>query len=266
MSQKIFVIDIARCSGCYNCQLACKDEHCGNDWRPYAAPQPPTGQFWCRVKEFSHGSIPKLRLHYEPRLCGHCDKPACVAACPQGAIDKRDKDGLVIIDPDTCVGCGVCEQSCPHGAITVDSFAHIAQKCTGCAHLLDNGAKLPRCVEACPTGAMQFGEESDFDPALLKKALRRGNAYYLNIPGRFIAGTVYDPVSEEVVIGAKCSLNGMGRFYEAVTDDFGDFWFENLPEDMRFTLHIEAPGYAKKSFDALSTGEDVNLGDIALEK
>ena len=48
---KVFVIDVAKCSGCYNCQLACKDEHCENDWRPYAAPQPPTGQFWCKVTD-----------------------------------------------------------------------------------------------------------------------------------------------------------------------------------------------------------------------
>jgi len=265
MSQKIFVIDIARCSGCYNCQLACKDEHCGNDWRPYAAPQPPTGQFWCKVKEFSHGSIPKLKLHYEPRLCGHCDKPMCLASCPQGAIDKR-KDGLVTIDPDVCVGCGVCEQNCPYGAITVDPFARIAQKCTGCAHLLDNGAKLPRCVEACPTEAMQFGDREDFDPALLKKAVARGNVYYLNIPGRFVAGTVYDPEAEEVIIGAKCTLSGMGRFYDTVTDDFGDFWFKDLPENIRFTLKIKAEGYGEKVFDNVDSKTDVNLGDIPLEK
>ena len=46
---KIFLIDVGKCTGCYNCQLACKDEHCENDWTPYAAPQPLTGHFWCRV-------------------------------------------------------------------------------------------------------------------------------------------------------------------------------------------------------------------------
>ena len=48
---KAFVIDVAKCSGCYNCQLACKDEHAENDWMPYAKAQPLTGQFWCRVTE-----------------------------------------------------------------------------------------------------------------------------------------------------------------------------------------------------------------------
>ena len=45
---KVFAIDVAKCNGCYGCQIVCKDEHCGNDWRPYAAPQPETGQFWMR--------------------------------------------------------------------------------------------------------------------------------------------------------------------------------------------------------------------------
>ena len=57
-----FVIDVAKCSGCYNCQLACKDEHAGNDWMPYAKPQPLTGQFWCKVTDHVQGTIPKVRI------------------------------------------------------------------------------------------------------------------------------------------------------------------------------------------------------------
>lgn len=63
---KAFVIDVAKCSGCYNCQLACKDEHAENDWTPYAKPQPLTGQFWCRVTDHVQGTIPKVRIHYIP--------------------------------------------------------------------------------------------------------------------------------------------------------------------------------------------------------
>ena len=48
---KVFVIDVGRCNGCYSCQIACKDEHVGNDWTPYAKPQPDTGQFWLRQTE-----------------------------------------------------------------------------------------------------------------------------------------------------------------------------------------------------------------------
>lgn len=65
---KVFVIDVTRCSGCHNCQLACKDEHCENDWRPYAAPQPPTGQFWCKGHRPPPGDHPQGEdpLHPHP--------------------------------------------------------------------------------------------------------------------------------------------------------------------------------------------------------
>ena len=99
---KTFVIDIAKCNGCYCCQIACKDEHVGNDWTPYAKPQADTGQFWLKVNEFVRGTVPKVKMHYVPVLCMHCDKAPCIPACPvKGAIYKRD-DGLIIIDPIKC--------------------------------------------------------------------------------------------------------------------------------------------------------------------
>lgn len=264
MSKKIFTVNVARCSGCYNCQLACKDEHSNNDWRPYAAPQPPAGQFWCRVKEYVHGTIPKVRIHYEARLCGHCDGAECIASCPVDAIYRRD-DGLVLIDPGKCTGCGACVSACPYDTVFFNDELGIAQKCTGCAHLLDNGAVQPRCVEACPTDAMSFGDEGDFDPGLLKKALKRGNVYYLNIPGRFIAGTLYDPVEEEVVIGARCVLSSAEGKKSAFSDSYGDFWFNDLPEG-EFSLTVEAEGYLPFYAENLVTDKDINLGDMALSR
>lgn len=249
---KVFLIDIARCVGCYNCQLACKDEHALTDWLPYAAAQPLTGQFWVRVTETVHGTIPKVKIHYEPQMCRHCDDAACIAACPHAAITRR-ADGFVLIDPQKCTGCGECQSTCPFEVIYMNTEKHIAQKCTACAHLLDAG-ETPRCVEVCPTEALQF---VDAEP---KDGLR---AIYKNRPGRFIAGTVYDPAAEEVILGAACRLSD-GR--EAVTDDFGDFWFKDLPEG-EYALTVEAKGFQPKKFNALSTvGQDVNLGDIPLEK
>jgi Fe-S-cluster-containing dehydrogenase component len=100
---KAFVIDIARCSGCHNCQLACKDEHVGNDWTPYAKPQPELGQFWIKVHENVCGTIPKVKIHYVPKLCNHCRNADCIKACPAKAIDRRP-DGFVLIDPGKCTG------------------------------------------------------------------------------------------------------------------------------------------------------------------
>lgn len=267
---KAFVIDVAKCSGCYNCQLACKDEHAGNDWSPYTKAQPMTGHFWCKVEDNVCGTIPKVRIHYISKLCNHCRNAKCMEACPHGAISRRE-DGFVLIHPDKCVGCKACVEACPYGAVYFNEQAGVAQKCTGCAHLLDHGAKLPRCVEACPTDAMVFGEEEDLQDLIEGASVMQPETgcfprvYYRNIPGKFIAGTVYDPVEKEVVIGARCLLTSGGKHWEAKTDEYGDFWFNDLPVGL-YDLVIQAKGFAYKVFDRIRTRECVNLGDIPLEK
>ena len=147
---KSFVIDARLCIGCYNCQIACKDEHCGNDWTPYAKPQPDTGQFWLEVREEERGTIQKVTVAYIPWMCQHCDNAPCMKVCAVAAIYKRD-DGLVIIDPKKCNGCMHCVDACPYESIFFNQDLNIAQKCTGCAHLLDRGWPItePRCVDYC---------------------------------------------------------------------------------------------------------------------
>lgn len=267
---KAFVIDVALCSGCHNCQLACKDEHVGNDWTPYAKPQPQIGQFWIKVHENVCGTIPKVKIHYIPKLCNHCKKAACLKACKHDAIYRRD-DGFIIIDPEKCTGCKACQEACEYDVIFFNEELKIAQKCTGCAHLLDNGYKLPRCVEACPTDAMKFGEEEDLKDwiegatVMIPETGCHPRVYYRNIPGKFIAGTVYDPIEKEVIIGARCILTSGGKVWEVKTDEYGDFWFKDLPVGL-FDLVISAPGYEYKGFYRLKTSKDLNLGDIPLEK
>jgi tetrathionate reductase subunit B len=267
---KAFVIDVARCCGCYNCQLACKDEHVENDWSPYALPQPETGQFWMKIEERVCGTVPKVKLHYIPRLCSHCDKAPCIDACPEKAIAKRE-DGLVLIEPEACSGCRACLSACPYDAIYFNDDLRIAQKCTGCAHLLDNGYALPRCVESCPTDAIAFGEEEDLKDLIEGATVLRPETgalprvSYRNIPGKFIAGTVYDPVEKEVVIGARCLCTSGGKVVETFTDAYGDFWFKDLPVGA-YAVSIEAKGFKGKYFSGLSTANDVNLGDVGLER
>ena len=267
---KAFVIDIGKCSGCYNCQLACKDEHVGNDWTPYAKPQPEIGQFWMKVQENVCGTIPKVKIHYIPKLCNHCTNPVCMDVCKEDAITRRE-DGFVIISPKKCNGCKACQEACPYDVIYFNESLNIAQKCTGCTHLLDNGQTLPRCVEACPTDALVFGEEEDLKDLIegavvLKPETGIGpRVYYRNIPGKFIAGTVYDPIEKEVVIGARCLLSSGGKSWEAITDSYGDFWFKDLPVGL-FDLVINAKEFEEKAFNKLKNAQDINLGDIPLKK
>ena len=268
---KAIIVDVARCSGCFNCQLACKDEHAGNDWTPYAKPQPDIGQFWCKLNEQVQGSIPKVKIHYIAELCNHCDKPSCIPACENDAIYKRE-DGFVIIDPEKCVGCGKCAEACPYGSVYRNEKLGICQKCTGCAHLLDNGTAVPRCVEACPTDALIFGEEEELKELLQGASVRNAElgcapqVYYRNVPGQFVAGTVYDPEEEEVIEGARCRLQSGGKTWILDTDDFGDFWFKDLPEG-RFSLVITAKGYKDINIEDISTLDNcASLGDIPMEK
>ena len=266
---KAFVIDVARCNGCYACQIVCKDEHVGNDWTPYAKPQPETGQFWLKMNQFERGQIPQVKIAYIPVPCQHCADAPCILACPiEGAIYTR-ADGLVIIYPKKCTGCQNCIDACPYGCIFYNGALQLAQKCTGCAHLLDRGVVFaPRCADNCPHQAIKFGEESELSDLIAKAEILhpeyglKPRVYYIGLPKKFIAGTVYDPGAKEVVIGATCTLTGEGDTFTATTDAFGDFWLEGLKVGT-FSLKIEAAGKTK-TIDSISTEKDVGLGDIAL--
>jgi Fe-S-cluster-containing dehydrogenase component len=263
---KAFLIDVSKCVGCHACQIGCKDEHCGNDWSPYALPQPLTGQFWLKVNQQERGRMPHVKVSYTPRLCNHCDNAPCIAAAPD-AVYKRD-DGLVIIDPDKAKGNRDIVASCPYGVIYYNEELQVAQKCTGCAHLLDGDQPLctPRCVDNCHISVIQFGEESELDlsdtEVLNPEYGTKPRVYYRGLPKKFVAGTVYDPDVEEVVIGAAVTLSGEAGSFSATTNKWGDFWLRDLP-DADFTLTIEAAGKTKKIEVSTKTA-DVGLGDIAL--
>ncbi|MBW1799923.1 MAG: carboxypeptidase regulatory-like domain-containing protein [Deltaproteobacteria bacterium] len=267
---KVMVIDINKCNGCYNCQIACKDEHVGNDWTPYAKPQPDTGQFWIKVNELVRGNVPKVKITYTHTICQHCDDPPCIPACPEQAIYKRD-DGIVIVDPDKCKGERRCLDACPYGVIFFNRDLNIAQKCTFCAHLIDRGWKEPRCVEACPTGAFTFGEEDALKELIdgaevLNPEYNTGpRVFYIGLPKIFVAGAVYDPEEDECIEGATVILSDTetGDTFTTVTDHYGDFWIKGLKTGL-FSLTIKKEGYQTHETEPISTERDVNLGDIPL--
>jgi Fe-S-cluster-containing dehydrogenase component len=271
---KTMLIDINLCNGCHNCQIACKDEHVGNDWTPYAKPQPDIGQFWMKVIDHTQGTVPKVRVRYWHDICQHCDDAPCIPACKTEAIYKRE-DGIVIIDPVKCTGRRNCMDACPYGVIYFNSDMNIAQKCTFCAHLMDDGWKEPRCVDACPTDALRFGEEAE-----MKKFLDQGGweifkpeentkprVYYKGLLNKFfVAGEVWDPVDDECLENVTVTLVAAdGSKKSLKTDEFGDFWFErNVPGT--YTLLVKKEGYMPRTIENIDATKDVNVGDIQLSK
>ena len=267
---KVFVFDAQKCNGCYNCQVACKDEHVGNEWLPYAKPQPNTGQFWMRVKQREHGQIPMVSVEYTAWPCMHCGHCLAGSACESNAFVRRG-DGLVYIDPERCTGCGRCVEACPYEAVFFDGAAGIAQKCTGCAHLVDDG-RLPHCVDFCATGGLRFGDAEDFAEELAVAETMHPetgcspHVYYVNLPHLFLGAEVWDPVADEVVEGATVTLLHEGTEIASVlTDDFGDFKFERLESGV-YDLVIAAEGFAPHKLEGVVLEESLYLGDSPLTR
>jgi len=268
---KTLIVDLTRCNGCYNCQLACKDEHVDNDWSPIAKPQPDTGQFWLKISEYARGVLPRVRVCYQPVMCQHCADAPCISVCPvEGGIYRRE-DGAVIIDAEKCTGCGACVDACPYGAVYFNEELHIAQKCTLCAHLLDRGWKEPRCVDACPTDALVFGEEEELQ-SLIERAevlhpeyKTNPRVHYIGLPKPFVAGAVYDAKNDEVVKGAILTLEAKipGTTYTGTTDGFGEFTLRDVSPGI-YTLMVSAPGFDVKEISGIDVTREVDLGDIPL--
>jgi Fe-S-cluster-containing dehydrogenase component len=280
---KVLVVDVEKCIGCMCCVVACKDEHVANDWSPYARPQPEYGHFWIKVERMERGSIPKVKVTYVPRLCMHCDNAPCIKVCPTKAISKR-ADGIVLIDPGKCDGCKqlrtkpLCIEACPYNVIYFNDSLGIAQKCTLCAHLLDDPEWKygPRCVDACPTEAITYGD--DCDPKIRELMAKaevlnpeydtKPRVYYLNLPRPFISGCVVDPEEKEVIIGAHVTALDIytNEKYEVETDELGDFWFKGLKWNHKYLIKVKKSGYKEKVLGVFTTDKDVNVGDVFLEK
>jgi Fe-S-cluster-containing dehydrogenase component len=276
MARLGMLIDVTKCSGCHNCFLACRDEYFDNDYAGYSAPQPLEGQFWMQVKEIERGTWPKPKLDYLPLPCQHCESAPCIDAARDGAVYRR-KDGIVIIDPVKAKGQKEIVNSCPYRVIYWNSALQLPQKCTMCAHMLDAGESMPRCVEACPTGALLFGDLDDptsdisqamagsktegFHPEYETAPLVR----YIGIPKRFVVGEVVCKDERgECAQGVWITLEGEGTKLETHTDSYGDFEFEGLEKDKQFRLRVDLKGYASMIID-VSTRNDVDLGEIVLE-
>ncbi len=177
-------VDLKRCTGCQACTMACKVEN-----------GTPRGVFWTRVVEKEEGTYPFAYKVFMPLRCNHCADPPCVDVCPTGANHQREKDNLVLIDQEKCIGCHSCVVACPYQARFIpdndegyygadktpyEEVTHrgwqvgTAQKCTLCVHRIDQGLE-PACVETCPTRALVFGDLNDPGSEISELIRQRSN-------------------------------------------------------------------------------------------
>lgn len=130
---KRIVLDLDRCIGCGACGAAC---HVGHDNQTNLV----TGKV---------ADVAILPVH-----CRHCEHPACEEACPAGAL-YRDEFGFVRRSDLLCIGCKTCALACPFGVIPDAFVRHVSPKCDLCVDRVVEG-DIPRCVAACPSGALSF--------------------------------------------------------------------------------------------------------------
>jgi molybdopterin-containing oxidoreductase family iron-sulfur binding subunit len=187
------VIDLKKCHtqpGCTKCIDACHDFHNVPDM-----PEKDEELRWIWKEEYNHAFLEQDNNHLPPEyankpallLCNHCDNPPCVRVCPTQATWHRESDGIVMMDWHRCIGCRYCMAACPYGSRTFnwrdprphldemhDEFPTrtrgVVEKCTFCAELIVDGkyTEPPKCVQACPAGAMYFGNLHDADSEINK--------------------------------------------------------------------------------------------------
>ncbi len=152
MTQYAIATDLNRCVQCVACSVACKITN-----------GVPATKLWNRILRVGpnpipggSGRFPDVELYYLPVGCQHCENAPCVEVCPTGASFKRE-DGIVQVNAESCIGCGLCVGVCPYGARYVNEDTNVAEKCKLCVDKVDSG-ELPECVRQCGGRARFFGD------------------------------------------------------------------------------------------------------------
>ena len=177
------LVDVTRCTGCNQCVDACAEANqlgSSNDMIQHS-PDGLSARRWSSIVESPDGGFVR-------KFCRHCLEPACVSACPVGAMYRTDQ-GVVMYDSQKCMGCRYCMMACPFGVPRYewDSTAPLVQKCTLCYSRLEKGQN-PACVETCPEQVMTFGERSQLLALAKQRLQKEPNRYLPKIYGEHEVG------------------------------------------------------------------------------
>ena len=179
------VIDLDQCVGCHACAVNCKEWNTSGHMAPLTDSEPlgeaPDGVWFNRIHayELVDEQRSTSQTVYFPKSCLHCEDAPCVPVCPTGASYKREEDGIVLVNADTCIGCKLCSWACPYGAREYDDTEGVMKKCTLCVDRIYNTnlpeeSRVPACVSTCPAGARHFGDFNDPESEVSKLSEARG--------------------------------------------------------------------------------------------
>ena len=274
------IVDVSRCDNCRNCFLATKDEHIGNEFPGYAAPQPAHGHSWVDIQRKERGSYPIVEANFMPVMCNHCDDAPCMKAARDGAISKR-ADGIVIIDPEKSKGQKAIVDACPYGAVYWNEEKQIPQAWIFDAHLLDEGWTQTRAEQSCPTDVfrsvkvedqeMQRIKEQEGLDVLQPELGSKPRVYYKNLHLMnkcFVSGSVVVNVEgiEECAEDAEVTLKQNGsEVARATTDTFGEFKIDKLGKKSgQYELEVNSASSGSISMEFEIGDESLYLGKMAL--
>ena len=148
----------------------------------------------------------------------HCDEPPCVDVCPSQATYKRPADGIVVVDQQACIGCGLCLPACPYHARYLNPETGKADKCSACLQRVEQG-EAPACVATCLGGSRLFGDLND-PSSEVSQALREAKSVKrLPAVGTDTGPNIYyinDPVDEKKLAVTAPQLPPADAFYKYI--------------------------------------------------
>jgi Fe-S-cluster-containing hydrogenase component 2 len=153
MERPFIVCRPEKCSGCQLCEFVCSARSGG--YNPLLS--------HIRLVRIQPASIMSI-------ACRLCDEPTCMYACPRDCISVDEETGIMLVDKDTCNGCGWCVEACEFGAVTIDHGERIVSMCNLCADRDNN----PRCVEICVVGALSLATPADISEQRRREIVESG--------------------------------------------------------------------------------------------
>ena len=183
-------IDTSTCIGCKACEVACQE---WNDLKVVHTQQVGSYQtlpsldadFWNLIKFNELEVDGNLAWLMRKDQCMHCSDPGCLRACPAPGAIVQYENGIVDVNPEQCIGCGLCETGCPFDVPRFSAKTGKMAKCTLCVDRVEVGLE-PACIKSCPTGCLHFGTKD----AMLTLAAERVDQLKAN---GFTNAGVYDP-------------------------------------------------------------------------